>query len=222
MSPYLLEALYCKSSGWIFTICPPICEVNRPINSVVSCVAPASYAAAGAISGDRSASDSIAALHGRPAVGCRRSGCDRIAAMSEKDDVAIECELLGRRGVTEFNYRYDDAVAARIFVGVALHGGRRERVAGRRDDRNAVEGAGVEGGAGMPGAASTRHTTLVLSCSPKSTASSAAHSPVKAIAGERITISARLLPTGSRCTFPPHTVDAPSKSLADRNSAKRK
>ncbi len=39
------------------------------------------------------------------------------------------CQLLGRRSVTEFNYRYDDASTARIFVGVALHGGIREKEA---------------------------------------------------------------------------------------------
>jgi threonine dehydratase len=39
------------------------------------------------------------------------------------------CKLLGRRGVTEFNYRYDDCGSARIFVGVALHGGRNEKEA---------------------------------------------------------------------------------------------
>jgi threonine dehydratase len=39
------------------------------------------------------------------------------------------CKLLGRRSVTEFNYRYDDASSARIFVGVALHEGRREKEA---------------------------------------------------------------------------------------------
>jgi threonine dehydratase len=37
------------------------------------------------------------------------------------------CRLLGRRSVTEFNYRYDDARAARIFVGVALQDGGRAR-----------------------------------------------------------------------------------------------
>jgi threonine dehydratase len=37
------------------------------------------------------------------------------------------CQLLGRRSVTEFNYRYDDAQAARIFVGVALHEGAGEK-----------------------------------------------------------------------------------------------
>jgi threonine dehydratase len=37
------------------------------------------------------------------------------------------CELLGRRSVTEFNYRYGDLQAAQIFVGVALTQGRAER-----------------------------------------------------------------------------------------------
>jgi threonine dehydratase len=37
------------------------------------------------------------------------------------------CQLLGRRSVTEFNYRYASAQTARIFVGVALHEGRREK-----------------------------------------------------------------------------------------------
>ena len=37
------------------------------------------------------------------------------------------CQLLGRRSVTEFNYRYDDASSARIFVGISLHEGSREK-----------------------------------------------------------------------------------------------
>ena len=37
------------------------------------------------------------------------------------------CELLGRRSVTEFNYRYGDLQAAQIFVGLALSQGRTER-----------------------------------------------------------------------------------------------
>jgi threonine dehydratase len=37
------------------------------------------------------------------------------------------CELLGRRSVTEFNYRYGDSQTAQIFVGVALTQGRAER-----------------------------------------------------------------------------------------------
>ena len=37
------------------------------------------------------------------------------------------CELLGRRSVTEFNYRYGDPARAQIFVGLALTQGRAER-----------------------------------------------------------------------------------------------
>ena len=39
------------------------------------------------------------------------------------------CELLGNRSVTEFNYRYGDARAAQIFVGVSLSQGKPEREA---------------------------------------------------------------------------------------------
>ncbi len=39
------------------------------------------------------------------------------------------CQLLGRRSVTEFNYRYDDASKAQIFVGLQLHGGSHEKEA---------------------------------------------------------------------------------------------
>ena len=37
------------------------------------------------------------------------------------------CQVIGQRSVTEFNYRYSDAVTARIFVGLALSDGRREK-----------------------------------------------------------------------------------------------
>jgi threonine dehydratase len=39
------------------------------------------------------------------------------------------CETLGKRSVTEFNYRYDTAQAAQIFVGLSLTQGRPEREA---------------------------------------------------------------------------------------------
>ena len=45
------------------------------------------------------------------------------------------CELIGRRGITEFNYRYSDRKNAHIFVGVQLSGGaerRRRSLAPRR------------------------------------------------------------------------------------------
>jgi len=37
------------------------------------------------------------------------------------------CELVGRRGITEFNYRYSDHKNAHIFVGIQLSGGAEER-----------------------------------------------------------------------------------------------
>ena len=37
------------------------------------------------------------------------------------------CELVGTRNVTEFNYRYTDAAAAHIFVGLAIAGGAPEK-----------------------------------------------------------------------------------------------
>ena len=52
------------------------------------------------------------------------------------------CEALGRRGVTEFNYRYSDATKAHIFVGVELRHGnteRRELVGKLRDTGYRVE-----------------------------------------------------------------------------------
>jgi len=39
------------------------------------------------------------------------------------------CRLLGRRGITEFNYRFADAKAAQVFCGVELRAGSAERVA---------------------------------------------------------------------------------------------
>jgi threonine dehydratase len=52
------------------------------------------------------------------------------------------CEHLGRRGITEFNYRYSDATNAHIFVGVQLSRGldeQREIVAELRDAGYTVE-----------------------------------------------------------------------------------
>ncbi len=39
------------------------------------------------------------------------------------------CEIIGKRSVTEFNYRYADRAKAHIFVGIELRDGRREREA---------------------------------------------------------------------------------------------
>jgi threonine dehydratase len=71
---------------------------------------------------------------------------DRLRHVAERADIGAErealfaveipetpgsflrfCQALGNRSVTEFNYRYDDASSARIFVGASLAGGRPER-----------------------------------------------------------------------------------------------
>jgi threonine dehydratase len=39
------------------------------------------------------------------------------------------CEMLGKRNVTEFNYRYHDGAQAQLFVGLALAEGRKEKEA---------------------------------------------------------------------------------------------
>jgi len=52
------------------------------------------------------------------------------------------CEIIGRRGVTEFNYRYSDTSKAHIFVGVQLRHGieeRRQLLAELRDAGYPVE-----------------------------------------------------------------------------------
>jgi len=46
------------------------------------------------------------------------------------------CKALGRRGITEFNYRYDDANAAQIFCGVELREGESEQLALLDDLKN--------------------------------------------------------------------------------------
>jgi threonine dehydratase len=65
----------------------------------------------------------------RADIGAQREALLAVEIPEQPGSFLRFCQLLGRRGVTEFNYRYDDASAARIFVGVALHGGRKEKEA---------------------------------------------------------------------------------------------
>ena len=39
------------------------------------------------------------------------------------------CQTIGKRGITEFNYRYSDADDAQVFAGVQLRDGMNERLA---------------------------------------------------------------------------------------------
>jgi len=63
----------------------------------------------------------------RAAVGEQREMLLAVEIPEEKGSFRKFCEAIGRRGITEFNYRYSDSSKAHIFVGVELHRGNDER-----------------------------------------------------------------------------------------------
>jgi threonine dehydratase len=63
----------------------------------------------------------------RAAVGEQREMLLAVEIPEQKGSFRTFCEALGRRSVTEFNYRYSDSSKAHIFVGVELREGRAER-----------------------------------------------------------------------------------------------
>jgi threonine dehydratase len=63
----------------------------------------------------------------RADLGAQREALFAVEIPEEPGSFLRFCELLGRRSVTEFNYRYGDMQAAQIFVGLALTAGRAER-----------------------------------------------------------------------------------------------
>ncbi|HWJ07395.1 MAG TPA: threonine ammonia-lyase, biosynthetic [Steroidobacteraceae bacterium] len=65
----------------------------------------------------------------RADVGAQREALLAVEIPEERGSFLRFCRLLGRRSVTEFNYRYDDAHSASIFVGIGLAEGRREKEA---------------------------------------------------------------------------------------------
>jgi len=65
----------------------------------------------------------------RAAVGEQREMLLAAEIAEEPGSFRRFCETIGRRGITEFNYRYSDKRAAHIFVGVQLSHGLEERVA---------------------------------------------------------------------------------------------
>ena len=65
----------------------------------------------------------------RADIGAQREALLAVEIPEEPGSFLRFCRLLGRRSVTEFNYRYDDARSARIFAGIALSEGRREKEA---------------------------------------------------------------------------------------------
>jgi threonine dehydratase len=63
----------------------------------------------------------------RADIGGQREALLAVEIPEEKGSFLRFCEALGKRNVTEFNYRYCDGKAARIFVGLALSEGRKEK-----------------------------------------------------------------------------------------------
>jgi threonine dehydratase len=63
----------------------------------------------------------------RAAVGEQREMLLAVEIPEEKGSFRKFCEAIGRRGITEFNYRYSNTSKAHIFVGIELHHGSVER-----------------------------------------------------------------------------------------------
>jgi threonine dehydratase len=65
----------------------------------------------------------------RADIGGQREALVAVQIPEAKGSFLRFCEVLGRRSVTEFNYRYSDGAAAQLFVGLALSEGRKEKEA---------------------------------------------------------------------------------------------
>ncbi|MCB1760298.1 MAG: threonine ammonia-lyase, biosynthetic [Gammaproteobacteria bacterium] len=63
----------------------------------------------------------------RAELGERREALIAVEIPEEPGSFLRFCKSLGRRNITEFNYRYADAVRAHVFAGVELSDGERER-----------------------------------------------------------------------------------------------
>jgi threonine dehydratase len=63
----------------------------------------------------------------RAEIGAQREALLAVRIPEQPGSFLRFCETLGRRSVTEFNYRYEKAESAQIFVGFALSQGREER-----------------------------------------------------------------------------------------------
>jgi len=63
----------------------------------------------------------------RAALGEHREALFAVEIPEQQGSFMAFCEAIGKRNITEFNYRYQDAVAAHIFVGVELRRGNEER-----------------------------------------------------------------------------------------------
>ena len=65
----------------------------------------------------------------RADIGGQREALIAVEIPEQKGSFLKFCEALGRRSVTEFNYRYNDGASAQLFVGLALSEGKKEKEA---------------------------------------------------------------------------------------------
>lgn len=65
----------------------------------------------------------------RADIGGQREAVVSVEIPEAKGSFLRFCEVLGRRNVTEFNYRYNDGASAQLFVGLALTEARKEKEA---------------------------------------------------------------------------------------------
>jgi len=63
----------------------------------------------------------------RADIGGQREALLTVEIPEERGSFLRFCETLGRRNVTEFNYRYNDGSAAHLFAGLALSEGKKEK-----------------------------------------------------------------------------------------------
>jgi threonine dehydratase len=63
----------------------------------------------------------------RADLGAQREALLAVEIPEERGSFLRFCEVLGKRAVTEFNYRYESEHKAQIFVGLGMSGGRAER-----------------------------------------------------------------------------------------------
>ncbi len=73
----------------------------------------------------------------RAELGERREALLSVTIPERPGSFRAFCEMIGLRGITEFNYRYSDPRQAHIFVGVQMHGGEAEKDALIRELREA-------------------------------------------------------------------------------------
>jgi threonine dehydratase len=71
--------------------------------------------------------DRLRHISERTELGEKREGVFAVTLQEKPGTFKAFCQALGKRNITEFNYRYADSHAARVFVGLQLRQGDEER-----------------------------------------------------------------------------------------------